>query len=141
MQSEVNNLGKFPFSNETVEAFKSVMEGLGPPLKDATVETISKAFNDDKLYDKMIELLNMKKEIIDTQLKVVNAMFLYHHFGSDTFIVSNRIIGRDVVVKIESYNQSKDEVVLSDEKNRSRRFSIPKSSFEDIIVKRIETIK
>lgn len=140
MKSE-NNLGKFPFSNETVEAFKSVMEGVGLPLKDATIETISKAFDDDKLYDKMIKLLNMRKDIIDTQLKVVNAMFLYHHFGSDTFVVSNRIIGKDVIVKIESYNQSKNEVVLYDEKNRSRRFSIARSSFEDIIVKRIETIK
>lgn len=144
MQSENNNknLKTFPFSKQMIESFAGIMKGLGFPIESITEEVFSKAFSDNKLYDKMIELLNMRKEIVETQLEAVKAMFLYHHFGGDTFIVNHRIIGKNIEVKIEGYDTEKNQVVIFAENSRaSKRYSISRSDFEDIIVKRVETIK
>lgn len=138
---EENNSSKHPFPDSMVASFKEIMKGVGFNIDNVTSESISKVFDNDKLYDKMVELMNMRRSIIDTQMKAVNTMFLYHHFGGDMFVVNHKLLGKSIIVKIESYDLKKGKVVFHLDKNPNKRYTMSKSSFENIIVKRIKSIE
>lgn len=143
MQSEDNSVNskEFPFSKLMMESFADIMRGAGFTIENVNQELLSKAFKDDKLYNKIVEVLNMRKEIIETQLNAVKAMFLYHHFGGDTFIVSHRVIGKDVEAKIKSYDTDKNKVTIFVKNSRMKDYSMSVDDFKNIVVKRVDTIK